>query len=248
MNLYFFRRKDGQGGQRCRWWWCRDKCRFQVMVFKTILAVAWIAYLKYSSKGFLALGATLAYRNILTDHWNDYLISPPGVWVAVWLTSRWKSASARCRRLWGTHLRIQHFIFSFSRVEHGEEETQLDDSLVVLDKCKWKRQRVHTICTVRILVGIRLWRSSQKKMTVDCLFKCLLWCVCPVRSGMLSRTIFLSHSDAWIYFQTTVTSIWKLPQMVWVESCCLMKDSHIFLLVLELPGVPQKEKSALNAR
>lgn len=65
MNLYFFRRKDGQGGQRCRWWWCRDKCRFQVMVFKAILAVAWIAYLKYSSKGFLALGATLTYRNIL---------------------------------------------------------------------------------------------------------------------------------------------------------------------------------------
>ena len=163
MHLYFFRRKDGQDGQRCRWWWCRDKCRFQVMVFKAILVVAWIAYLKYSSKGFLALGATLAYRNILTDHWNDYLISPPGVWVAVWLISRWKSASARCRRLWGTHLRIQHFVFSFSRVEHGEEETQLDDSLVVLDKCKWKRQRVHTICTVRILVGIRLRRSTQKK-------------------------------------------------------------------------------------
>ena len=145
------------------------------MVFKAILAVAWIAYLKYSSKGFLALGATLAYRNILTDHWNDYLISPPGVWVAVWLTSRWKSASARCRRLWGTHLRIQHFVFSFSRVEHGEEETQLDDSLVVLDKCKWKRQRVHTICTVRILVGIRLRRSTQKK-TVDCLLILNTYC------------------------------------------------------------------------
>lgn len=91
MHFYFFRRKDGQGRQRCRWGWCRDKCRFQVMVFKAILAVAWIAYLKYSSKGFLALGATLACRNILTDHWNDYLISPPGVWVAVWLTNRWKS-------------------------------------------------------------------------------------------------------------------------------------------------------------
>ena len=167
--------------------------------------------------------------------------------MAVWLTSRWKSVSARCRRLWGTHLRIQHFIFSFSRVEHGEEETQLDDSLVVLDKCKWKRQRVHTICTVRILVGIRLRRSTQKKWQSIAYLNA--YCdVCPVRSGMLSRTIFLSHSGAWIYFQTTVTSIWKLPQMVWVESCCLMKDSHIFLLVLELPGVPQKEKSALNAR
>lgn len=35
---------------------------------------------------------------------------------------------------------LSTFHFSYSRVEPEEEEVELDDSLVVVDKCKWKRR------------------------------------------------------------------------------------------------------------
>ena len=60
-----------------------------------------------------------------------------------------------------SHLSFLHFIFPSSRVEPEDEEIPLDDSLVVLDKCKWTG-RYGEYNVLHTLVRVRFSRTTSK--------------------------------------------------------------------------------------
>ena len=138
-----------------------------------------------------------------TDLWNDYLClchcqekDQPSA-----------KASARCRSLW-PHIWVFYiFIFPSSRVEPEDEEIPLDDTLVVLDKCKWMGQNgeynvLHTLVRIRFSRSmskpIHNWELISEEVWVSVLACRSAW---PAESCTLMRILFSIFFCIWLCFR-----------------------------------------------